>query len=501
MRGYKYCYIIPRRIASRFFHSSKTLHHLAYILKIFILLKPLFSIMSSITSPRTRPRGTTATLLGDAYVSKPTHKPTVDIPYPLNSVADYTAPRIKSALNWVDQRLRSTTRKPSPLSHKALIVFKDTCCEILETTDKEYRERLIATIRTFEKGFTTDELMFRGARTPDSQSLQNQILSFKKTEFNARYGDYVASLCRELRIHTTKLRLDDFHLLAGPNRNWTTVQKEIKVETANLEDYERNPTGKVKPLTPTSNAVYSVCREAGLNPELTMYAIRQYAERNTTMHISFEDLIRDRKYHRVAVQLWKDKEDLPRIVPPDDTEAEKYLRMVIDSMIQEWFERTEDYPDDPDVWVANDKVINFSEFLRNKLANARALRDEEVRKIGARAKALKAKEDEEDEIISRAEESLKIGDLDKLSEFPEPGPGKIEKDKGKGKRLASSEISTGSKRTMSSQARLDSWNRLVSIYRATNTTTFQHLDLYGDLKRPSKESPAGSPTGSPGLGH
>lgn len=83
--------------------------------------------------------------------------------------------------------------------------------------------------------------MFLGAANAEDQTLQDQIMGFKRLEFNNRYGGYVANLCTQLGVQPTKLTLGGFDLLAEP---WITIKDEIGEETSRLECYASSPISK-----------------------------------------------------------------------------------------------------------------------------------------------------------------------------------------------------------------------------------------------------------------
>jgi hypothetical protein len=417
--------------------------------------------MSSTMAPKTGPRSTTATLLGDAYVPEPSFLPNVPLPVPAITVQGYTTPRLKSALSWIDQRIRSTSRKPCPLSHKALLVYKDVCCEALEITNEEQRKRLIVTIRAFERSLNWEGRMFRGAANAEDQTLQDQIMGFKRLEFNNRYGGYVANLCTQLGIQPTKLTLGGFDLLAEP---WITIKDEIGHETSRLECYASSlyPKllyGRVRPPTKTSDAVYRASREAGLDPNLTLFSIRQYAGRNEIPHSSVDDVVKAGILHSLAFRLSRDLDDLPRIVPPEDAEAERHMRAVIQAMILEWFPRAREHPDHPGAWGGNNKLIHYYRILTGEVQTVQGVRDEEWGKVAARARACKAAEESEDEIASQAKRILARGDAVDVSA-----------------------------RSMKDchDARVTSFDILVSIHRAADAATTEDLEYYGHLDWPRK---------------
>lgn len=65
--------------------------------------------------------------------------------------------------------------------------------------------------------------------------------------------------------------------------------------------------------------------------------MRQYARTNEIVQGSIDGVIKDIGSSPLASRLRRDLDDLPRIVAPEDAETERYIRAVIEAMVQEWF--------------------------------------------------------------------------------------------------------------------------------------------------------------------
>ncbi|KAI9764297.1 MAG: hypothetical protein M1840_008588 [Geoglossum simile] len=412
--------------------------------------------------------------------------PTVPVPVPLKTFSDYTPDRIRVGLSWVDQRLRSTTRKPSPLSAKALLLYKDTCTDALNTTDEGELFSLVALIRTFEKSIAT-EYWLRGGLCAEAQSIQDRILAFKKLEFNARYGDYVGRLCSDLRIKTAKLKTEGYWLLSG-EKQWTEISDIIKSEDRGIQGYKGPPTAIDRPSTKTTDAVYLGCTDLGLDPQLTLWAIRQYAERNNMMHASIDNYIKDQKYAIVASQLAQDLAELPKIVPPEEGEMESNMRTIIEALIREWFD-TSDNPNEPGAWLATMELRSYSKLMRDKAEGVSAAREEHIKATANVAKNIMEREREDALLIEQAVAMQAIEDPNEESKMQALGPGlaTTTKGKGKGKRLPSSEAPAEADPVTRKKLRTASWNKWTSMVRRVNHHVSEHMRQYGNLDNPDND--------------
>jgi hypothetical protein len=371
------------------------------------------------------------------------------------------------------------------------LVYKDTCRDALNTTDEEERLSLIATMRIFEESIAT-KTWLQGTANPEAQSIQDRILTLKKLEFNARYGDYVGRLCSDLRNRTAKLKIEGYALLSG-ERRWTQISQILDSEARSVEKYRGSPTAKDRPSTETTDAVYLGCTELGLNPELTLWAIRQYARRNEMMHCSLDDLIKDQSYSEVAIQLARDRDELPRIVPLEECETENNMRTIIEALIQEWFDTSEN-SEKAQAWLATKELKDYSKMLRAKEEVGRIAREEHVKATAITAKKIMEKKKEE-ELVKQAEMMLAMEDPSEEPEMPEPGPGTgpaTTTKKGKGKRLASSEIPREADMVKRQKARVYSWNKWTDMVRRINYHVSEHKRLYDDLKNLAYDPPTSS---------
>ncbi|KAI9767956.1 MAG: hypothetical protein M1840_005268 [Geoglossum simile] len=437
--------------------------------------------------PRSRPRGGTEALLGPMYITSPPDTSTVPLPVPLKAFSDYTPNRIRVGLSWVDQRLRCTTRKPSPLTAKALLLYKDTCTDALNTTDEEELFSLVATTRTFEESIAA-QYWLRGGLNTATQSIQDRILAFKKLEFNARYGDYIGRLCSDLRIRTEKLKTEGYQLLSG-EQQWTEISDTIEMEERAIWGYKGPPTAIDRPSTKTTDAVHLGCTDLGLNPKLTLWAIRQYAERNDMMHASLDNHIKARGYAVVASRLAQDLAELPKVVPPEEDEMETNMRTIIEALIQEWFD-TSDEPDNPAAWLATKELRDYSKLMRDKAEGARVAKEGHIKATAIVARNILEREREDAQLIEQAMAMQAIEVPNEESEMQVPGPAlftttKKGKGKRKGKRLPSSEVPVEAGPVTRKKVRIASWNKWASMVRQVNHYVSEHIRQYGDLDDPT----------------
>ncbi|KAI9765029.1 MAG: hypothetical protein M1840_007854 [Geoglossum simile] len=350
----------------------------------------------SLSVPRSRPRGYTETLLGPLYVERPTDTPTVPLPVALLATSDYTPDRIRAGLSWVDQRLRSTTRKPSPLSAKALLIYRDTCTDALNTTDKKELYSLVSNINSFER-VIGGRYWLGGVLNYEAQSIQDLILTSKKLEFNARYGDYVGRLCSNLGIETSKLKTEGYQLISEEEK-WMEIGRIIKLKHFALQGYTGSPTAMDRLSTRTTDAFFIGCANLGLNPQLALWAVRQYAEQNDMMHASLDNDIKDQHYAKVASRLARDLVELPIIVPPEESEMESNIRTIIEALIWEWFDTSANRYE-PGLWLATRELEEYCKLMKDGAEDGRVAREEHVRATAIVAENIRDREREDTQLM------------------------------------------------------------------------------------------------------
>ncbi|KAI9773396.1 MAG: hypothetical protein M1840_007611 [Geoglossum simile] len=362
--------------------------------------------------------------------------------------------------------------------------------DALSTINEEELLSLVSTIRTSEESIVTKYWL--GGLGPKTQSIQDRILEFNKLQFNARYGDYVGQLCSDLGVGTAKLRTEGYRLLSGEGQ-WTEISNAIKMEDIAIRNYKGPPDAADRPSPSMEAATYLGCNNLRLNPQLTLWAIRQYAKQNNMMHVSLDNYIRGKDYAAVASRL----AELPKIVQPEEEEMETNMQTIIEAFIQEWFDTSEN-PNVPRAWLATQQRRGYSRLMRDKAKGGEIAEEEHIKATAVVARNIMERESEDAQLVEQATAIQAIRDPDEESEMRAPGPGpatttKKGKERGKGKRLASSEAPVEVNPMARKKLRMASWNKWTSVVQRINRHVREHERLYGDLKNPNSDldHPAG----------
>lgn len=91
------------------------------------------------------------------------------------------------------------------------------------------RAELIATIRMYEQSMQFTACL-KVTRSPDAQTLQDELLKLQRTAFYARYGDLFAVACRQLKHEAEAKKVEGWQSLHY--KYWTEIDQKIQKEKA-----------------------------------------------------------------------------------------------------------------------------------------------------------------------------------------------------------------------------------------------------------------------------
>jgi hypothetical protein len=104
----------------------------------------------------------------------------------------------------------------------------------------------------------------------------------------------------------------------------------------------------------------------------------------------------------LAFQLVRDRDELPSVVPPEENETEDNMRTIIEALIQEWFD-TSDNPNKAQAWSATKELKAYSKMMKDKEEVKIAAQE---RHIATAIVAKNIKEKEDAQLIEQAEAML-----------------------------------------------------------------------------------------------
>lgn len=314
----------------------------------------------------------TKPLLGDSY--KEEVEPVPEVPIPAKRISEYTEARIKEGLYFVDHTLRNKRRQISPRALHCLTLYKNALKAILEKeyTDENERRELLCTIRLFENDIKANGFLHS---TEDTNVLLIQRLSqLRRYGFAARYGDYFAGVCRDLKMQTELEQTQHFRRLVGWERYWSHINKEIESERRLWERYRRLDPEVEYDQVKTTWAILNVAQTMGIDFDRALRAVSQYSDHNSLIHASVTQLIEDGKWEALRDGLARDLVDLPLVTPPHLRGNIPVIQATIHAVLDQYFERHEIHQDEPVFWTPKLKVYEEAQ-ARKEQGREKALAD------------------------------------------------------------------------------------------------------------------------------
>lgn len=325
-----------------------------------------------------RKRASTKAILGADYVENVTNLP--ELPEPPKNTSGYSEERLKLGLQYADKSLRHKTRKISPTAQHCLDIYKSTVKAVLENeyADEDERKLLLSNILMCEKHIYTKRFL-HGDESVD-QDLVARLAELRQYEFAARYGDYLANVCSQLKETARMQKTKYFEQLTGWQRYWTTIQDDIHSERSKWRQWERGSPLATEEDVKNTWAVFHACKHMGINFEDTIRTIGMYADRNSLVHNSFMQLVESSSWWILRETLARDLNDLPLVIPADLRSDIPLLQTIIASITDSYFERNEKTPDEYHLWKPKDEICPlFDKIKKSHEEKATALLAERQR--------------------------------------------------------------------------------------------------------------------------
>ncbi|MCJ1403702.1 hypothetical protein MMC11_006925 [Xylographa trunciseda] len=86
--------------------------------------------------------------------------------------------------------------------------------------------------------------------------------------------------------------------------------------------------------------------------------IHLYATRNEIVHAHLALLIKQGQFDDLKKRLYNDFCDIPRVVPAADASTARILSYLVEDMIDRWFVRDKDFPDNVQMWRTADGLLD-----------------------------------------------------------------------------------------------------------------------------------------------
>ena len=299
------------------------------------------------------------------------------LPQPENHPDKYNEDRVQAGVNYVNRRLTSASRKPSPIQSKLLCLYKLVCVKYLEQSSKGFegntRSSILSEIRRYEEELSR-YWWIRANSDDQSQTLEEELLKIRRIQYYARYGDYAARVAHEVRRAALEHQVRDWALLSGTYQ-WTTISERLQQEA---EYWIKHGSTKGTSKIATTYAVYQACLKINMNMKQTVAAIHTYGARNQSVHSPINALVAQGKFSDIAVTLSQDLADLVSTMPIDLSEEESHMRAILVELRERWFTILADEFDNPSSWIATPALVREYQLTKTPAKKEEARKEHEV---------------------------------------------------------------------------------------------------------------------------
>ena len=403
----------------------------------------------AITVARRRPRAQTADL---------------QVPQPESHPSMYTDERVGKSIEYVNQRLGSKMRKPSPIQEKALLVYKGACQDYLdarkELLPESRKKEMLSEIRQYEMEIS-DRGWIKAIGSEDHHKLQSQLLYLRRIHYYARYGDYAGRLSHRVRQGAADHKVEGWEMLSGAQQ-WTMISERINQES---DAWKNCAVTKDRKFHPTTSAVMETCMAIGTDFPKMIRAIHTYAARNDNLHNPINNLIAEGNFPEIANTIYDDLAELGNIMSVEMCEEEQFMRAVLLELRDAWFKIREggEYERMPFTWIPKQALIAEWEAVQDAAVTKVANQAVQAQAIANGAKKRLDALNDEDHLIRQ----LSIGTPPNT--LPAPGP--------INKRKASGQLSPNA------SARKKAWDTIQQTQKKAVHTFRSSLEIQKECNR------------------
>lgn len=324
--------------------------------------------LATLNIAKSRPRGDTTTLLPPSYNPDSDEIPAA--PEPEELLYDYTTERLQQGLIFAQKFL--SNRNISPRAETFMIIYEETLKDALNADTQGERAEHAAAIRITEKLIQQKGFLKRPS-SPHQTELQDHVLQLRELQYYMRYGDRVKIIPMRLRIHASKSKTENWQLLSG-RRYWSTIADKLQEEEKQRKEARAKDQNMDNVSLDTHIAVSRACTELGLEEELAVWSILEYATRNTQAHRNLSEMREAGKFPLLAQTLWTDREDLDSTFSEFKSPTDKsFLRQIVQTEIDTWFDTSAD-PSNPGVWQAHQALTDC--YMKAKEQSLKPMKEE-----------------------------------------------------------------------------------------------------------------------------
>ena len=283
---------------------------------------------------------------------------------PENLLYNYTDARLQQGLAYADARLK---RHTVPKTHNWLRKYQILCRKAIEqmtSSDKERLYELQKEVQRHEIMMSRYWMTYITDRFEMATAMN--LIALRQFAYYQRYGMYLIGLARKLGDQAIEKQIRDWNY--GRLRSGGSDEKMWKNTSVNLraeqETWNREGTLDISRV-PTCHAIYNACKYVQIDFIHMVNVIHLYVERNQTFNNGLiEDIKTTNCGSKVARGLHQDTMELSCLVPFQENDDDKILKVCLEVIRDEWFE-TLCKPEKPDAWTWKFALVEYSKALNS----------------------------------------------------------------------------------------------------------------------------------------
>ena len=241
-------------------------------------------------------------------------------PKPEPEETTYTPARVNRTLAYIEARLTSRSRKPTPHAEQVLTCLEDACFfykEAIAITGEDLMEYANFDVEVRGWEVVIHQCRYLQEFAEDEQAeeeLKNDILKLRQGFYYARYGDRVEELLKVPQDRIRDIGFDaEIAASLKARRDWKAFSKTLEEgkrqwqndrwrKTADPDFDLRMPEVLVQ--------LHEVCDKIGLDFDATCSCVHRFGEKDGECHDDVEHLIQMGKHESIASIFAADLVDL-----------------------------------------------------------------------------------------------------------------------------------------------------------------------------------------------
>ena len=285
-------------------------------------------------------------------------------------------------------KVKDGTRVISPRTADFVDDLLNQCDAALgEVSKNEYFHEIVESLQL--------SIPFLEKRLENDDKWAADLISFQKLGHDSvllKYGDYYAEGCNMIRSLATG---EDKEQIRG--RRWSDILKELEAGDALMKTWHDEGETGTKPKQPIRDLLYNISLLwKDFDVEMLKAMMECYVERNGIAHNGLNELIKDRNWDQLAIQIRKDYHAVETFYPlPEHQEKAKLLKMVITACQDQFYEYIEEHTVDGEVKVKFSKLKAAIVLENDKQQQAKQKAKDEAENAAELEKLVLVNSDEE----------------------------------------------------------------------------------------------------------